>query len=444
MRCLVGCLGLLLVFVAQGLAQDEVELVTVDDCVRLALAGNRRVNAAREQAESARQSATETGTRRWPRVSTSATYARIEGAEEGSLLAGGGAGAAGFGSAGGAGAFSPSGGIEEYSSAGVSVTEPLADQVGLGYQLKIARLEAAIAAMEQASAENAVGFAARQAYYRALTFEKTAESVTQTITELESTLKLVRSLKEAGRVLQRDVNKADIAVERAKLGLLRAQNALRSATSSLRDVLGLELDAPIAPAPTEAVEPFELTLDECIATAHAGRPDLRASQLGYEAARRGVGLARSAYVPSVGASVSYEWQDTDLTASEDSVTYGLSWSWDLWDWGGRRAAVRSAKAVQRAAYLAYRDARNQVALEVERLWLTLGVARQTIAVAKKDWDYATENVRVSREKYEAGTLLITDLLDDQTQLNDARIAYYVAIYEYAIALADLRRAMGER
>jgi outer membrane protein TolC len=85
-----------------------------------------------------------------------------------------------------------------------------------------------------------------------------------------------------------------------------------------------------------------------------------------------------------------------------------------------------------------------VALEVERLWLTLGVARQAIAVAKKDWDYATENVRVSREKYEAGTLLITDLLDDQTQLNDARIAYYVAIYEYAIALADLRRAMGER
>jgi len=51
-------------------------------------------------------------------------------------------------------------------------------------------------------------------------------------------------------------------------------------------------------------------------------------------------------------------------------------------------------------------------------------------------------VRVSRAQYEAGTLLVTDLLDDQTQLNDARIAYYVAVYDYAIALADFRRAMG--
>ena len=433
MTRVVGFVLLALAFLGEGFAQEEVKVVTVDDCVRLALAGNRRVNAAREQADSARQSLKETGARRWPRVSTSATYAHIEGAEEGSFLTGGGAGA-----------FSPSGGIEEYTSAGVSVTEPLADQVGLGYQVKIARLEAAIAALEQATAENEVGFAARQAYYSVLTFQKTVASVEQTVTEFESTLKLVRALKEAGRVLQRDVNKADIAVELAKLDLLRARNALRLANSSLRDVLGMELDAAIAPAPTEAIEPFELTFDECIATAHAGRPDLRSSQLGYEAARRGVGLARSAYVPSIGASVSYEWQDTDLTESEDSVTYGLSWSWDLWDWGGRRAAVRSARATQRAAYLAYRDGRNQVALEVERLWLALEVARRTITVAKKDWDYAIENVRVSREKYEAGTLLITDLLDDQTQLNDARIAYYVAIYDYAIALADLRRAMGER
>jgi outer membrane protein TolC len=161
-------------------------------------------------------------------------------------------------------------------------------------------------------------------------------------------------------------------------------------------------------------------------------------------ARRGVALARSAYVPSVGASVSYQWQDTDLGGSEDGVALGLNWSWDVWDWGQRRSAVRGAEATSRAARLGYEDERSRVVLEVERLWLALRLAARTIEVAKKDWDYAIENVRVSREKYEAGTLLITDLLDDQTALNDARIAYHVAVYDYAIALADLRRAMGER
>jgi len=194
--------------------------------------------------------------------------------------------------------------------------------------------------------------------------------------------------------------------------------------------------------PTEEVEPFGLTLEQCLAAASVQRPDLRASELRHAAARRGVSLARSAYVPSLGASLSYEWQDTDLTEADESVVVGLSWSWDVWDWGGRRSAVRGAEAAGRAARLAYDNARNQVAIEVERLWLAVELAARKIEVAKRDWDYAEENVRVSRAQYEAGTLLVTDLLDDQTQLNDARIAYYVAVYDYAIALADFRRAMG--
>jgi len=435
MRRAIGVVALSLVFLGEGLAQEAPQPLTVDECVRLALERNRLVQAAREQAESARQSLKGTGAQRLPRVSTSASYVRFDEPQQtGSVGSGSslGADAAGFG------------GIEETTTASVSVTEPITDHVGLHHSVELARLEAAITALDQASAENQVAFAARRAYYTALTFEKTVESVEQTIAEFESTLKLTRSLKEAGRVLQRDVNKADIAVERAKLELLRAQHALRTATSSLRDVLGLALDAPLSPAPTEEIEPFELALDECIATAHVERPDLRAGELRSEAAHRGVALARSAYVPSLGASLSYQWQDTDITESDESVIIGLNWSWDLWDWGRRRSAVRSAQADTRSAVLAFQNERNQVALEVERLWLALELARRKIEVAKKDWDYAVENVRVSREKYEAGTLLITDLLDDQTALNDARVAYYVAIYDYAIAFADLRRAMGRR
>ena len=434
---IIGCVVLALAFCGQALGQAEPQVLTVDACVRLALAGNRLVQAAREAAESARQSSKETGAKRLPRVTTSANYARINDSGDGGATTT-------TGLTGAAGSFGLYGGVEEYATASVSVVEPIADQIGLRHTVGIARLEAAIAALEQASAENEAAFAARRAYYMVLTYEKTVESVRQTITELESTLKLTRSLKEGGRVLQRDVNKADIAVEQAKLELLRAENALQAARSSLRDVLGLDLDAPVAPAPTEAIEPFGLDLDACISTAHVERPDLRASRLRHEAARRGVALARSAYVPSVGASVSYEWQDTDLAESDDSVTVGLNWSWDVWDWGGRRSAVRSARASARAASFVLEDERSRVALEVERLWLALEVARLKIDVAKKDWDYAIENVRVSREKYEAGTLLITDLLDDQTALNDSRIAYYVAIYDYAIALADLRRSMGRQ
>jgi outer membrane protein len=439
------CLAVLVVLVCPwASAKEPFAPLTADGAARLAVEQNRRVRAAREQAESARQSLRGTGAQRLPRLTTSAAYTRINDSGASLAATGGGPGAGAGGAAGGAGSYGLYGGIGELTTATVSVVEPLADQVGLSHAVGIARLEATIAALDQTAAENAAAFGARKAFYTVLTHEKTVEAVEQTITELEGTLKLTHSLKEAGRVLQRDVNKADIAVEQARLDLLRAQNALRSANSALRDVLGLPLNARLAPAPTEAVEPFDMTLDECIAAATVQRPALRASELRDAAARRGVALARSAYVPSLGASVSYLWQDTDLGGSDDGIALGLNWSWDVWDWGQRRSAVRGAEAASRAARLGYEDERSRVALEVERLWLAVGLAARKIEVAKKGWDYAVENVRVSRQKYEVGALLVTDLLDDQTALNDARIAYYVAVYDHAIALADLRRAMGER
>jgi len=436
----VWCLAVALIGLSCPAMAVEAPLkLEADGCAALAVEQNRLVRAARQEAVAARQSLKETGAQRLPRLTTSASYVRINGADETAF--GAGAGASGLGAAGGAGAF---GAIEESKSADLSLIQPLADLVGLGHAVGIARLEATIAQLDEASAENEVAFAARRAFYTVLTLEKTVESVEQTITEFEETLKVVRNYREQGRVLQRDVNKADIAVEQAKLGLLRTQHALQSARTGLRDVLGLELDAPVELVPTEAVEAFDLTLDECLATAAVQRPDLRAVALQHAAAERGVSLARSAYVPSIGAALSYQWEHTDLTAGDDSVAVGLNWSWDVWDWGRRRAAVRGAEAMGRAALLAAENAQHAVAIEVERLRLAVTLAHEKIRVAKKDWDYAKENVRVSKVQYDNGTLLITDLLDDQTGLNDARIAYYVSVYDHAIALADLRRAMGER
>ncbi|MBN1918555.1 MAG: TolC family protein [Verrucomicrobia bacterium] len=419
-------------------AQEETKPLTADDCARLALERNRLVRAAREQTEAARQSLRETGAQRLPRLTTSAFYQKYD---EPST-----AGTTGGFGAGGSGAF----GVEEISTADVSLVQPLAGQIGLRHAVGIARLEATIAALEQQAAENAAAFGARKAYYSVLKTEKTVESVQKTIEEFERTLEVVRNYREAGRVLQRDVNKADIAVERAKLALIEAQNALQSARSGLRDVLGLDLDAETARegrlvlTPAEEIEPLALTLTGCLATAEVQRPELRASALRLAAARRGVALAKSAYVPSIGASLSYQWEDTDLTEMTESAAVGLNWSWDVWDWGKRRAAVRGAEASARTAAFAYDNERNQVAIEIERLWLAVALAGEKIGVARKDWDYAVENVRVSEQQYEAGTLLVTDLLDDQTQLNDARIGYYVAVYDYAIALAELRRAIGEQ
>jgi outer membrane protein TolC len=56
---------------------------------------------------------------------------------------------------------------------------------------------------------------------------------------------------------------------------------------------------------------------------------------------------------------------------------------------------------------------------------------------------AEENLRVSEERYRAQVTTSTEVLDAQTQLTQARINYFGALYDHHLAKARLQRAVGE-
>ena len=51
-------------------------------------------------------------------------------------------------------------------------------------------------------------------------------------------------------------------------------------------------------------------------------------------------------------------------------------------------------------------------------------------------------MRVSSERYKAQVTTITEVLDAQTRLSQARLNHYRALYDHNLARARLERAMG--
>ena len=61
---------------------------------------------------------------------------------------------------------------------------------------------------------------------------------------------------------------------------------------------------------------------------------------------------------------------------------------------------------------------------------------------EKNIDAAQESVRVAELNYGEGLITITDLGAAQVALSEARINYLRAIYDYALSLAQMQKAIG--
>jgi outer membrane protein TolC len=83
-----------------------------------------------------------------------------------------------------------------------------------------------------------------------------------------------------------------------------------------------------------------------------------------------------------------------------------------------------------------------VRLEVTQRLLELATARQGVAVAARGHDSARENVRVARDRYQAGVIPSSELLDAETALLRAGLDLTNAMAQVRLALANLDRAAG--
>ena len=110
----------------------------------------------------------------------------------------------------------------------------------------------------------------------------------------------------------------------------------------------------------------------------------------------------------------------------------------------QRSALRRDKLKVQHAQNARKDARQLMRVDIETKWSNLSETYLQIDLARRSVASATENLRLNRDSYEAGTVPLTDLLDAQTQLRLAHDRYTEACTAYCNARTAYRQAVGEQ
>jgi outer membrane protein len=271
---------------------------------------------------------------------------------------------------------------------------------------------------------------------------RSLESITAYVGDLRARL-------DQGLIPPNELLSAQAQQSRERLVSIEAANARGIAEADMRRLLGTNGSGPIEPAARlEPVSQAPGAVDRLIAEAIAARPERRALVERVDAGRARHEAARAGLRPQVGVNGGYDYARPNprifprVDNWDDSWDVSIYMSWSLWD-GGRTHAERAETAAQtRAAEARLADFDRQVAFEVRQRQLELASSVAAIATSADGVRAAAEARRVVGERFTAGVVTNTEVLDAQTALLQAELDRTRALASARVAEARLSRAVG--
>ena len=287
----------------------------------------------------------------------------------------------------------------------------------------------------------------KQAYYLYLGAKAIVAVREETVKSRQLLVNQARGFYEVGTRARIDVVRAESNLYTAEADLIAARNAMQLAWVTLKNAMGLR-ELPERPLVEEAiVTTIPYSLDRAKELAYASRPELRSFEAQRRAQDQTIAAARRGHLPDLLFDANHRYSGTSF----DREGPLLRPSWQIQTslvfpiFEGLRTTNRVEETLRNYYVIRNQEEeqRQQVALEVERAYLTLVELRDRIKANEAAANAAKENLDLATGRYQVGVGSIIEVTDAQTLYTEAQTTYIRSLYDYKIADALLTRAIGQ-
>ena len=192
-----------------------------------------------------------------------------------------------------------------------------------------------------------------------------------------------------------------------------------------------------------------ISLEECIKIALKNNTTLLNAKATLEDYRLLKSVARSDFMPTISAGISYrhqEWQRIYTLFSETNSSTLYSPWFDLeqtiWDGGHTIANNKKSKSDYLASKYDFEDVRQELIYSVEEAYLNLLKQRQLLAVYEETLKSSTEALRRAESMEEVGSASRTDVLKARVKVEEDRLNLIIAQTNLEVARANLNYLLG--
>jgi outer membrane protein len=288
----------------------------------------------------------------------------------------------------------------------------------------------------------------KREYYNILAARESEGAARAQLEQAEQQFRAASARVRAGAATMSDSLRSVIQVGNARLALLTARNNVRDASAALTRLVASEVTVTARPADTLDLPIAPVDSLALLQLAERG-PAVQQAEAQFRAARAGVRVARSSYLPSVdmtfrraGSGFDQQWGlGAGSLAYSRTLSFGLNFP--VFNNFAREDQIVRANVQEDVAEAQLRDARLLARQNLIQQLGALRTAEERIRIQQASVIAAQEDLRVQQQRYNLGASTLLDLLTSQTTLDTARASLIQARQDYRVARAQIEAIIGQ-
>jgi outer membrane protein len=252
------------------------------------------------------------------------------------------------------------------------------------------------------------------------------------------------SLEKNGLLARNDLMKAELLASNTELTLLDAQANYKIACVNMNLMMGLPEQTELIPDKAGLALPQSVkTLDEYVTDAFKNRKD--AASLTYKEKAAGIGIqsAKAGYYPSVSLTGGYVAADIPKFLSVvNAVNIGVGVKYDIASLWKTKNKIQQSKLKLQEIKLGEETLTDNIKLQVNQAYQTYLVSQKKIEVYEKAVEQATENYRITKNKYDNALATTAELVDADVALLQSKLGVTNAKADSFLAYNKLLQVTG--
>lgn len=338
--------------------------------------------------------------------------------------------------------------------AGLSLTQPIYAGGKISTGNRLARIGEEVASEQYRMKRMDVIADADNAYWTYIAVGRKVRMLESYKAQMDTLHRQTETALSAGLATENDLLRIEAKRSEISYQLQKVKNGADLCRMSLCSIVGADFNTQIEAVDTTFIISRPGQLDPDIAS----RPELHLLEKQVAAEKEQIRMARADMLPTVGLGLSYMYYgniklNSMIDVGGTKVPFSqefrdgigmavLSVKIPIFHWGEIHKKVRKAKYELKNAELDLQKNTKLLNIEVQQAIRNVQDGYELINTAEKGLQQADENLRVMRNRYVASMAPLTDLLDAQSQWQQAESNLIEAQTQYKIYETEYLRATG--
>jgi len=268
--------------------------------------------------------------------------------------------------------------------------------------------------------------------------------VKENLAQAQQRVKDFTSLEKNGLLARNDLLKASLQASNIELALLDAETNYKLACVNMNLMMGLPEQTELVPDRNGLALPISIkTLDEYESDAFKSRKDINALTYREKAADMGIKTAKTNFYPSVTLTGGYVAADIPHFLSvTNAVNVGVGIKYDIASLWKTKTKIQQAKLKVQEIKLGEETLGDNIKLQVNQAYQAYLLSQKKIQVYEKAVEQATENYRITKNKYDNALATTTELLDADVAVLQTKLSVTNAKADSFLAYNKLLQVTG--